>query len=123
MNENIKILVADDEIIIRNLFKDILEEEGYEVVTVINGKEAEEKVKETFFNIAFIDVHMPVMNGLETVRMLKKLSPKTIIVMTDSFPDQLYEEIKKEGNINCIQKPFNIAEVKIIIRKITKENS
>jgi DNA-binding NtrC family response regulator len=119
--EDIRILIVDDEEIMRNLFTDILTDQGYNVTTVCNGKEAEEKVKDAFFDIAFVDVHMPVMDGLSTLRMLMKKCPKSYIVMTDSMPNYLVEELQKEGAITCIHKPFHIQEVKSIVNQILEQ--
>lgn len=111
MNEKIKVLVVDDEEIMRDLFTDLLQDKGYAVITAANGKEAEGKISESFFQVAFIDVHMPIMNGVETLRMIKEFSPKTAIVMMDSFPDILLDEAERAGAITCIHKPFDIKEV------------
>jgi DNA-binding NtrC family response regulator len=111
MQNNINILVVDDEEIMRDLFTDILQDQGYKVTTVTNGKEAEDKVRDTFFPIAFIDIHMPVMNGLQAMLAIKKISPTTAVVMMDSFPDVLLEETQRKGAITCIHKPFDIKEV------------
>ena len=118
MSENIHILIVDDEPIMRSLFSDILKDEGYNVTTVCNGKEAEKIIEGAFFDIAFVDVHMPVMDGLATLRMLMQKTPKTYIVMTDSMPAYLVEELQKEGAITCIHKPFHIKEVKSIVDQI-----
>jgi CheY-like chemotaxis protein len=120
-NKDVKILIVDDEEIMRNLFTDILTDGGYNVACVCNGKEAEEKVKEVTFDIVFVDVHMPVMDGLSTLRMLRKNCPNTYIVMTDSLPIYLIEELQKEGAISCIHKPFHIQEVKSIINQILEK--
>jgi two-component system response regulator (stage 0 sporulation protein F) len=120
MNKDIKILVVDDEEIMRDLFTDILQDEGYSVTTVSNGKEAQERAKTEFFDIAFVDVHMPVMDGLATLYALRELSPNTVIVMTDSMPGYMVEEAKKEGAVTCIRKPFDIKEVRSVISGITK---
>ncbi len=119
--EDASILVVDDEEIMRSLFLDILHDEGYKVTIASNGKEAVDKARDAFFNIAFIDVHMPQMNGIQTFHELKKLNPNIAIVMTDSFPVQVLEELKKEGAVNCINKPFDIREVKAVINKIFSE--
>jgi CheY-like chemotaxis protein len=121
MNEDIKILIVDDEEIMRNLFTDILTDQGYNVTVVCNGKEAEEKVKDVFFDIAFVDVHMPVMDGLSTLRMLMKNCPQTFIVMTDSMPTYLVEKLQQEGAVTCIHKPFHIEEVKSIVNQILEK--
>lgn len=120
-NKRIYVLVVDDEDVIRNLFTDLLTEQGYEVIAVKNGREAVEKVKERNFVIAFIDVHMPVMNGVETLRVIRKIKPQTRIVMMDSFPDTLIEEAKREGAITCIHKPFEIKEVINLTEEVVEQ--
>ena len=119
MPSDIHILVVDDEEIMRRLFTDILQDQGYTVTTVCHGKEAQEKVGETFFDIAFVDVHMPVMDGIKTLHMLRQISPKTAVVMMDSMPRALLEEF--EGAVSCIHKPFNIKEIKSVVDKIIKK--
>jgi len=120
MQKNIKILVVDDEEVMRSLFTDILQDEGYNVTTVHNGKEALDKVKTEFFDIAFIDVHMPVMDGIKTLQALKEITPKTASVMMDSMPSYVLDESKKQGAVACIGKPFDIREVRSIINGIIK---
>ncbi|MFH1776294.1 MAG: response regulator [Candidatus Omnitrophota bacterium] len=118
MDKCLEILVVDDEEIMRNLFIDILQDEGYKVTTVNNGKEAERIVKEKFFPIAFVDVHMPVMDGVKTLKMLRQLTPNTAVVMMDSMPIHALEESMTNGAVTCIHKPFNVTEVIAIVNKI-----
>lgn len=122
-NKTINILVVDDELVMRSLFTDLLTEQGVRVTTANNGKEAIDKVQENFFDIAILDMHMPIMDGVATLRAVRAMSPQTAIVMTDSFPDTFAEEALKEGAISCIHKPFNIQEVIDIVNKAvaTKE--
>lgn len=120
-NKRIYVLVVDDEDVMRNLFTDLLTEQGYEVIAVKNGREAVEKVKERNFTIAFIDVHMPVMNGVEALKAIRKIKPQTRIVMMDSFPDTLIEEAKREGAITCIHKPFEIKEVINLTEEVVEQ--
>ena len=121
MERDIKILVVDDEEIMRNLFTDILQEEGYNVTTVHNGKEAQDKIKEESFDIAFVDVHMPVMDGLKTLYMLREATPKTAIIMMDSMPQYVLQEFRKEGAVTCIHKPFDIRGVRKVVQEILKK--
>ena len=116
--KNIEILVVDDEEIMRTLFTDILTDSGYKVTTVSNGDEAQNKIKEKFFPIAFVDFHMPIMDGVKTVKALKSLSPDTAIVMMDSMPSQVKNHLQGKGVIDCIHKPFNIKEVRSIVSAI-----
>jgi len=119
--KRIYVLIVDDERVMRSLFTDLLTERGYNVIAVNNGREAVEKVKEIDFAIAFIDVHMPVMNGVETLKTIKKIKPQTTIVMMDSFPDALVEQARGEGAITCIHKPFGINEVTKIMEKFVEQ--
>jgi CheY-like chemotaxis protein len=118
MPVNINILVVDDEEVMRKLFTDILQDEGYKVTTVCNGKEAQDIVQSALFDIAFVDIHMPIMDGIKTLRILREITPKTHVVMMDSMPDYLLAEIKKEGAITCIHKPFHITEIKSVVNEI-----
>lgn len=113
------VLVGDDEEVMRSLFTDLLSELGYEVITAKNGQEAVEEIGQKDFAIAFIDVHMPVMNGVDALRAIKKIKPRIPIVMMDSFPDRLIKEAKEQGAITCIHKPFEIKQIKEIMARIS----
>ena len=69
MNDNApRILVVDDEPGMRITFEGIIEDEGYEVAGVENGYEALEEVQKSFYDLIFMDIKMPGMNGVETYR-------------------------------------------------------
>ncbi len=118
MLKGIKILVVDDEEIIRNLLTDVLNDEGCEVTAVPDGAEAVARVKETAFDVVFSDVHMPVMNGVEIVKAIKKIKPETVIIMMDSYPDHLLAQAQEAGALTYIHKPFNIKTLLAIMEKI-----
>ena len=118
MAHSINVLVVDDEEIMRNLFSDILKDEGYNVTTMSNGKEAGDKAREQFFDIAFLDVHMPIIDGIKTLNLFREITPKTAVIMMDSMPEYMEEDPKKHGAVACIKKPFDIDEVKDIVHKI-----
>ncbi|MFH1776295.1 MAG: response regulator [Candidatus Omnitrophota bacterium] len=120
--QDINILVVDDEEVMRSLFTDILQEEGYNVVTAADGKEAEDIAKRTFFNAAFIDIHMPVRDGVQTLSALKRISPKTAIVMMDSYPDLLLKMAEHEGAVTSIHKPFDINEIREAMKKAVEQS-
>ena len=122
MSQEIKILVVDDEPVIRSLFTDLLSEEGYSIETVCNGEEAVNLLKQKTFDLVFMDVHMPVMNGLEALIQMRQFWPQMTIIMMDSFPDQLAIEAQKRGAITCIHKPFNIKEILDLIKKEIKQS-
>ena len=121
MQADVNILVVDDEEIMRSLFTDILYDEGYKVTTVGNGREAQEKLKGEPFDIAFIDVHMPVMDGIKTLRALRQIRPNVAVVMMDSMPQFILKEFQRQGAVTCIHKPFDISEVRTVVREIVKK--
>ncbi len=117
-----RILVVDDEQIIRKLLSEVLLEDEHQVSCALNGKEAVEKVREEKYDLIFSDVHMPEMNGLEAVKIIKMIDKKVVIVMMDSFPDVMSELAQEEGAITCIHKPFELQEIRDIIKKIENKD-
>ena len=108
----------DDEAIIRHLLTDVLKDDQHQVVSVENGKEAVDRVKNSRFDLIFSDVHMPVLNGLEMVKKIRTIDKDITIVMMDSFPDLLSELAQEEGAITCIHKPFELKEIREILKNL-----
>ena len=71
-----KILIVDDEAHVIRLLRDYLTSKNYEVYTATNGLEAIEKVKDVMPHIVFLDIIMPGLGGIETLREIKKINPK-----------------------------------------------
>jgi two-component system NtrC family response regulator/two-component system nitrogen regulation response regulator GlnG len=119
----IYVLVVDDEDVIRSLFTDLLTDRGYKVIAVRNGQQAVEKVREINFTIAFIDMHMPMLNGIETLKAIKKIRRQMSIVMMDSYPNCLLEQAESGGALRCIHKPFEIKEVIEIMEEFVEQKA
>lgn len=118
MNEPInKILVIDDTQIIRDLLVEVLRADGYEVDTACDGVEAVEMVGRADYDLVFCDVHMPRQNGLETARRIMELSSAVKLIMTDSYPDKLAKQAKREGAFGYICKPFDLGELRLLLRR------
>ncbi|KPK77860.1 MAG: hypothetical protein AMJ89_01680 [candidate division Zixibacteria bacterium SM23_73] len=113
-----KILVADDDPIIRKLLCEVLTDDGHKVSAVTNGAQAVKEAQRERFELFFSDVHMPVMNGLETLRIMRSVFPQLTVVMMDSYPDQLVKQAENEGALTCIHKPFDLKEVRNVIEKV-----
>ena len=116
------ILVADDLRSIRLTLGGILEDEGYNVVTVENGYQAIEAVRKTHFGAIFMDIKMPGINGVQTFREVKKIDPKaTVIMMTAYSVEDLVKEALEEGAYAVIYKPFDIDRVVATIEELLHE--
>ncbi len=116
--DTIEILVIDDSVIIREMLVEILTDEGYRVETAVHGEEGTAMAIKDDYDIIICDVHMPRMNGLETVREIVSAKPQSRIILTDSFPDKLARQAREEGALCCLQKPFDVAELRGLIRQV-----
>jgi ATP-dependent Lon protease len=112
-----RILVVDDEEEIRQLFVDILAPRGYQVVAAASGPEALARAQEGRFDMIFLDIKMPGMNGVETFEALKRLSPQSQFVMITGYAgSQLVEQSLAEGALLCLAKPIGVAAILELVR-------
>ncbi len=121
---NPKILVVDDEMVVCESCKRILEEDGYEVDIALNGMEAFEKMKTNSFDILITDLKMPGINGMEVLKTSRREYPETIVIMITGFSTvETAVEAMKLGAFDYIPKPFTPDEVSIVVKKaIEKKN-
>ncbi|MBU4128987.1 response regulator [bacterium] len=122
--EDPRILVADDEAVIRNLFKRILESKGHQVVTAKDGSEALDKIKEEPFDVIFLDIVMPGIGGLKACQTIERINPEVKIVMMTGYGTEVEEEIErslKAGAYECLYKPFTIQELLDTLEKVLKK--
>lgn len=114
-----KILVVDDEEIIRESLSYILKKEGYIVEEASNGKEAYNKINEGFFDLVISDLEMPVMKGTELLEEIKKLDIKTSVIIVTAF-GSLDTAIKalRNGASDYILKPVEFDELLLKIRRL-----
>jgi DNA-binding NtrC family response regulator len=120
--KKLNIIIADDEEGLRFSLASILEMEGYTVKTAHNGKEALELVKSSVFDVAFFDIRMPGLNGVDALKQMKKISPETITVMMTAYAmNDLIKESIEEGAFACISKPFEIEEILSAINEIASK--
>lgn len=102
------IMVVDDSPFASKQIKDIVEDNGYEVIDYAkDGEEAIELYKELKPDIVILDIIMPGLNGLETAEILKKQDPAVKILMLSSLCDAgTMEEVKSIGVKHLIPKPL-----------------
>lgn len=114
-----KILVVDDEEIIRDSISYILESEGYEVDKAENGKVAYEKIKEKHFDLVITDIEMPAMKGTELLEKIKTLDPQTAVIIITAFGslDTAITALRN-GASDYILKPVEFDELLIKVKRL-----
>jgi len=111
-----KILVVDDERHVVRLLKEFLSSKNYEVYTAMNGMEAIEKVKEVNPHIVFLDILMPGMGGLDCLKEIMKLNPKTAVVMlTAVIDEELALRALQLGADDYITKPVDLKYIETVV--------
>ena len=122
LHEKILILVVDEQFTDREALKKILEDRGYRVATAIDGAEAIEMVKSRHYDIIFLDVRLPDMNGVETFEQVKKIDPQaTVIMMTGCAEEDLVKRAVSAGAYTCLYKPFDIEKVITLVETVARE--
>ena len=117
-NSNHKILVTEDEESVREIIKWALEENGFEVITAVNGKDALDKFKKHEFHLVLSDIKMPVMTGMELLKNIKNLDPDMPVIMVTAVSDvNIALDALKNGAYDYVTKPFNIEELLVAVKR------
>jgi len=117
------ILVVDDDADICETLTKILELQGYNVLTAGSGEEAVSMSKRKTCQIAFIDVKLPNIDGLETLLRLKEINPDILVIMMTGFRNEVKEALDKAeaaSAITCLYKPFDPADAAALVKNIFK---
>ncbi len=121
---SIKILVIDDEEVIRKSFILALEDTGYQLETAESGEQGIEKARETKFDLIFLDLRMPGLNGVETLRKLWEIGQTVPIYITtafyDDFRDQLQYAVDEAISFFLLKKPVDMDEIRSIARVVSE---
>jgi excisionase family DNA binding protein len=121
------ILVVDDEDLIRALFEETLGELGHKVVAVGSGSKALELAKQTDFDLVFVDLKMPGMDGAEFLRQLKLIKPKTMVTIITGYPgSDIMVRALAQGPFGVMSKPFSDSDIVAafnVFLKVTKQQS
>jgi len=116
-----KILIADDEYLVRWSLSQALSKEGYEVITVEDGKKAIEAAKIQHFDFIITDLVMPELDGwkvLETV--LQTQSPPRVIIITAHGKEDAERIAKEKGAWAYVEKPYMIEKIKQILKEAVR---
>jgi CheY-like chemotaxis protein len=111
-----RILLVDDNEEFLDSTKDVLEDEGFEVMTASSGEEAVRKVQSQSFDVVLMDIKMPGLNGVESLVEIRKLSPDIKVIMCTAYiVNGLIRQALEEGAYAVLNKPF---EMDVLLRTI-----
>ncbi|MFH1156616.1 MAG: response regulator [Pseudomonadota bacterium] len=110
-----RVLVIDDEPSVRNSFVLALEDTYYSVETAASGEEGLEKFRERDFHLIYLDLKMPGMNGVETLREIRKINKDVPVYIVTAFAKEFFEGLNKltQENIDfeLMQKPIGLEAI------------
>lgn len=120
----LKLLIIEDEPLILESYVDMLEVLGYKTDTAINGKDGLLKLSQKDYHAVITDLNMPVMNGQETLKKIKKTYPHVeVIVITGFATIETAINAMQEGAFDYITKPVSFEHVKIVLNRCRKHIS
>ena len=117
-----RILIVDDEpLILSQMSKALYAICGFhgEIMTAENGEGAIKEIDGCFYNICFLDIMLPDMNGLDVMKKIKTVSPDTqIAIMTGSYITEDMKRTIDEGAALFLEKPFDFSRIKFFMNKV-----
>ena len=118
------ILIIDDEKSMREFLSIMLEKEGYRTIAIDNGNDALKFIKDNDYDLIITDIKMPKITGIDILRESMTLHQNTPVIMITAFAStEVAVEAMKLGAHDYITKPFNVDEIKIIIKNAIEKKS
>ena len=123
VNKRPKILVVDDYEVLRLIVAEILENAGFDVTTACDGFEGVAMATANHFDVIFMDVTMPGIDGVEAFRRIKEVSPESIVIMMTGFKGRHLQQALDEGELAVIYKPFHTDRLINLVRTILSDEN
>ena len=115
------VLIVDDQDSIRMSLAAVLEDSGYNIIEAESGYQAIDAVKQSSIDLVLLDIKMPGINGVQTFREIKKISPGTAVVMMTGFAlEDLVEAALEEGAYSVVYKPFDVEKIISLVESVIK---
>ena len=119
-----KILIVDDEMILRESLAAWLERDGYNVISVANGEDALDLIFNQSFDIVFLDIKLEGMDGIEVLSRIKEMDPEISVVMITAYGSiTTAVEAMKKGASDYLLKPFEPDELSMLIERIIQSKA
>ncbi len=118
MKETNTILIVDDEASVRFTLKEVLEEEGYQILEATSGKEAIDILEKKDIALVISDLSMPNMDGMILLENIKNMDPSPLFIMLTAFGSERHAvEAIKLGAYDYLKKPFDIDEIIHVVKR------
>lgn len=119
-----KVLIAEDSSVIQNLTKRILQGQSYDIHIAKNGQQVLDKLEIEHFDVILMDINMPVVDGMQCSREIRKLSDADkantpIIAITGNAQNYTLEDFKEAGINEYLPKPLNFDQLVDLVKKYT----
>jgi two-component system response regulator HydG len=117
----LQILLVDDDPSTRRSLGNVLKAKGYDVGEAVSGQEAVELAGSAGYDVIFLDLRLPDMNGLEAYLQIRALDPRVVVFLITAYRDQsdgLVEEAITRTVRGCLDKPFDMSEVLQSLRQV-----
>jgi two-component system response regulator HydG len=122
MADKIRILVVDDELVIRESLHGWLKKSGYKVDTAEGGSAALAMLEKTPYDLLFLDIMMPVMSGIEVLEVVKEEYPHTLVVMITAYGSvETAVQAMKVGAVDYLMKPFDPDQLSLLTEKLMQQ--
>ena len=119
-----KVLLVDDNQDLAESFQELLEEDGYQVTLAASGEEAIDLCQKNSYDITFLDVKLPGVDGVKTLMQIQSLNPTAKVVMMSGYRiNELLDAAMERGAISFLQKPFTIHRMLAQIRDLNTDLS
>ena len=119
--KDVRVLVVEDELTMRETVVTYLEEQGFPVTSVMSGEDGLETLRDGSYDIAVIDLKLPGIDGIEVLRRAHQANPDLpVIIMTAYATIENAVRAIKEGAYDYLVKPFNLEELGFIIQRIVE---
>ena len=122
--QSLKILIADDEFLIRWSLTQALSQEGYNVISVENGRKAIEAAQAQYFDFIITDLFMPELDGWEVLKVVQQIQPPPrVIIITAPSKEDTRRIAEERGAWAYVEKPYIIDMIKDLLERVKKERS
>jgi CheY-like chemotaxis protein len=118
------VLLVDDEVIVRDVVREMIERLGFSVLTAADGREAVDLYRERGREIAMVllDMTMPHMDGAETFRELRRLDPAVRVILSSGYAEQdVAPQFAGKGLSDFIQKPYTLANLQTTLNQVMSD--